>query len=274
MTQSINKILVAVDFSDISKNCIRTAITIASRQKASLILMYAFEQKNGLKITDVRNRLREYYTIQKESIAYAISKEAPEYEIKIRSKNEKVSEAINHVVKEEKIDLIIMGKYGLNGTLKNSIGSSLRATLDNVNCPILVVPPEGVWLDLSKIVLPIRLIQEEIGKYEYLRSILHINKAELLIAGFSKSDAPGKVKELLALVKEIKSQLKEDKVKITTHLSVSKTIGWEIISIARGFYADLIVLSPQLDGASNKNYKGLYSKLVLDNSKIPTLCLR
>ncbi len=273
MSSTISKILVPVDFSFTSKNAIKTAIAIAARQKASITLLHVMENEASMSSAKARVRIREYYVIERENIAYKIKKHDPEYKIKILQSTQETHSAIRLTAVEEKADLIVVGKYGMGGTLRQQVGKNVQALLQEFSVPILIVPPEGPWLDLNRITLPIRLINGLNEQYEYLRPILHKNKAELLIAGLSKSDAPGKVKELLALVGNIKVKLKEDNVTVTTKFTVSETIGWEIIATARQFYADLIVLTPQIDDDESKFYSGKYCTQVINDSKIPLLCI-
>ncbi len=64
-------------------------------------------------------------------------------------------EALNTQIMGYDEQLIVMGSLGKTGTLGKLIGSNALKVVDNVNCPVFVIPPNAAFTFSSEIVFAV-----------------------------------------------------------------------------------------------------------------------
>jgi nucleotide-binding universal stress UspA family protein len=156
----MKKILCPVDFSDNALNAIHYAMEIAIKEKAELILFHAC----AVNITP------------DSSVNFGLN-----YEARMRSESEeKIVELWGHLtdtkkiwgmvngkaivktgflipelvktVKEEAVDLVIMGTEGAHGLAKVLFGSLTATIIEKVECPVWIVPNGTSYVPIKEIV--------------------------------------------------------------------------------------------------------------------------
>ncbi|OIP66266.1 MAG: universal stress protein [Nitrospirae bacterium CG_4_9_14_3_um_filter_53_35] len=145
----IKTILIPTDGSAYSRYAVEYAVDLCAALKADLVLV---------SVVDVRFDMYDVYSefhspvrieeVIREQMSKALDKQAAEIqgrEIKVR-KILKVGDVINEiltVVKEEGIDLIVIGTHGRKGVSRFLLGSTTEKLVRSAPCPVLTVrPPE------------------------------------------------------------------------------------------------------------------------------------
>lgn len=141
--KTIKHILTATDFTAPSERAVRVATELATTYKASLTILYVFENPRGLYtntalysddmvepvLEDAESRLSELLS--------SISKEISEATARIRQGNP--HEEILSAARESGVDLIVIGTHGRTGIARAVLGSVAEKVVRLSPVPVLTV---------------------------------------------------------------------------------------------------------------------------------------
>lgn len=161
----MKRILVPTDFSPNADKALDTAVQIAKKAKAIIILVHAcdlleltFKDNLALKkefnrkiVLEAKGRL----SLMKKSIESAES-----VKVQIKLYEGLISDTILHAAKENKADMIIMGTLGNAGTKEKIMGSKTASAIGKTTIPLLAVPLLSNWTQPHKILLAINNFSE------------------------------------------------------------------------------------------------------------------
>ncbi|HPM32421.1 MAG TPA: universal stress protein [Chryseolinea sp.] len=279
-TFEINRILVPIDFSEVSLNALGTAIAISKRQLATLTLIHIIE--NGYTL----------YPPEAGAFAGSVLPElvdgANEYlndlAKKIRLEHDVV---VNHIVLSgnaadeicrwgfhKEIDLIVMGTHGASGFREFFLGSNAYRVVKNAPCPAMTIPGTNQWIDFKKILFPIRMVPHALDKYEVVRPIIRKNGSSLLIAGVIQKNDPAGLTEMKALVDAVRKNIAEDEVKCESDIYNCENVSRQVLDIANIEKPDLIVITATLDTSLRDFFLGPYTQDIVNHSQYPVLSIR
>ena len=279
-TYEIKKVLMPVDFSEVSKNALQTAIAICKRQLSTLTLMYVIENTYTLftpgEVMAVSTILPGLIKDANENLG-KLAKE-------LRVKHDLV---VNHIVQSgnaadeicqwayhKEIDLIVMGTHGTSGLREFFLGSTAYRVVKNAPCPVMTIPGTNRWLDFKKILFPVRMVPHALDKYDIVRPIIRKNAASLLIAGVvKKTDSTG-VLEMDSLVNTVRTKIAEDNVICGSEVHYCEGIARMVLDIANLEKPDLIVITATLDTSLKDFFLGPYTQDIVNHSQFPVLSIR
>lgn len=158
----MKKILVPTDFSNVSKNAFIHAIEIANKLKAEIILLHTFE----LPVVD-NQYFPVNYNVLFESLELsnfdmfkdevpklrALAEERGLQHIKIshRLMDGDLVYNIKKCIKDDSIDMVVMGTSGASGWTEFFIGTNAGEVLTSVNVPVLSIPSEAEFHKIETI---------------------------------------------------------------------------------------------------------------------------
>ena len=138
--KEVNRILVAIDGSAMSREALKRAVSIAKEKEAQLIVMYVIEA-NFISATFVpsidANNIEKEVNVQVKEIA---SKENVEYILFVESGSP--SSSIAHKVRSTGVDLLIIGAHGKDDISSNYFGSTTLKLIQETRIPVLIVKNE------------------------------------------------------------------------------------------------------------------------------------
>ena len=144
-TTQFNRILMATDFSGASRNALRYAAAIAGFHGGKLYIVHVVSsigytmvpgaevQATALAARDLKELMNNFDDAG-ESLAA---------EVALIVRQGDVAAALDEVIREEKIDLIVLGTHGRTGFSKLTLGSVAETVFRRVNCPVLTVGPNS-----------------------------------------------------------------------------------------------------------------------------------
>jgi len=149
---SMKNILILTDFSNNSWNSITYALSIFENQSCNFYLLNGLNsyEKNNVNITD--SQQRNFDALLKKLNTEPLKGSHTFTQIK---ENTDIIEAARTQIKEQKIDLLIIGTNGMSSNgRKNNISPIAEDIITKLKCSILVVPFEARFNGIHKIAFP------------------------------------------------------------------------------------------------------------------------
>lgn len=272
------KIIVPFDFSKTAENAIKHAAFIAAYTKGELILVYV-QKKN-----DLLDMLLPVLNIKKPSVvsdllSEKLSAEAAriqkEYNVKtipVFSTGNITSE-IASLTDEFEADLIVMGTQGSNSKNEGFLGSNTYRTITKSKVPVLTVSTNPTKKGFETILLPIDLSAHTRQKVTSAIQMAKLFSASIHVLGlYNESEEVDKFK-LDVYLKQIEKECLKHKVAMTslelkTDNKVKRTLVY-----AKKIKADLIISMTDQDSEFKSILLGNYIHQLINNSKVPVLCI-
>jgi nucleotide-binding universal stress UspA family protein len=197
-------ILVPTDYSKTAKNAAEYAIGIAKLTKAKIILLHVFDIP--VTVTDIPvviPTFDDFEKIKKEQLkkyeTELIAKHGKGVSISSILKLGYVNDEIKTVVKEKKVDLIIMGITGAGKLPELLIGSNASRVIQTSKCSTITVHKNVKFQPIKKIAFACDYegIEEESKALDKLIKFVQLFKAKLLLVNIvDSSEKPSYKKEL------------------------------------------------------------------------------
>ncbi len=157
----MKKIIVPVDFSDISRHAMNFAAEFSQLIDAEIILLYVLDipvsQFSLGKEVD-RKSLEDFYT---KKFLDRLHMDIEEWEKSLAQEGIKVKSSIKYgnpfkkisrTISEEHADYIVMGSKGASGLKEFILGSNAARMIRFAKCPVIIIKEETHVADLKRIV--------------------------------------------------------------------------------------------------------------------------
>jgi nucleotide-binding universal stress UspA family protein len=169
----MKKILVPVDFSEVSDNAIAFALEMAKTFRAEVVLLHTFE----LPIVDSQSMPLNYSVIY-DAIELTNFDHFKDTMPKLRAMAEardlghvpmnhilmdgELIYNIKKVVKQEHIDFVVMGTKGATGWLSSFFGTNTTSVISDVSVPVISVPMGASYKKIENIAFTTRFREKDI----------------------------------------------------------------------------------------------------------------
>jgi nucleotide-binding universal stress UspA family protein len=215
-------ILFPTDFSENAIHAVRYGYYLARQIKADIILCNAViipaeAPQAGL----VAWPMEESDVLLKDSTAGLVKlKSAIEqtrkktgFQPAIRYLNQSgiLTDVVNHIIADEKVDLVVIGTHGSSGLTTLLLGNHSRSMIDWVNSPLLLIPPAAKLSPVKKIAFAtdFKNPEEDIKSIASLTALAKPLSAEILLTHIYEDE--DKSPEFQQWIKRFVSEL-SDKV--------------------------------------------------------------
>ena len=150
--QTIKKILVPTDFSELSEVGVRYALEMAASQGAEVVVLYVAHYRDVAPHRGYEASLEVHYETVEELLDECKKRVAKFLQERFSDLTEKVKvqeeadfgdahESIVEKAEEEGVDMIIMSTHGRTGVGHMLIGSVTEQVVRRASCPVLSVRP-------------------------------------------------------------------------------------------------------------------------------------
>ena len=131
----LGNVLVATDFSPVSKGAVLYATAIARRHNSKLFIAHVVTSRS-------ENALMEGWRAgQAEITAQLLANRLDGVEHELMVKSGQVEEVLSRLIREKQIDLVVVGTRGRTGVLKALLGSVAEDIFRRAPCPVLTIGP-------------------------------------------------------------------------------------------------------------------------------------
>jgi nucleotide-binding universal stress UspA family protein len=267
----MERILVAVDFTESSLNSLEHAITIASRAKSDIIMVWVDRMgsvQNLLKEEDMANQAEEKLKDLQARYRWKLIGNKIEYKIRYgRVYAEIIKEA-----EESKADLLFTGTHGSSGYEPFMIGGNAFKMVVASPCPVITIRQgTDITRDLKRIVVPIDNTLETRQKIPMTSTIASIFGAEVHILSVYTNG----VKTLQQLVDsyadQVAKHLHGDRVHYVRHTVRNSNLAKATLEYAAKVDANLISVMTEQEKATSNLWMGSYASQIVNQSPIPVL---
>jgi nucleotide-binding universal stress UspA family protein len=154
-------ILCLTDFSNCATNAVRYTIKLSEVYKTNLVFYYSTHQYylDGMPESYIAKIIKDNEYAMKKVLREKITQTYQSLKIPLRNVkfivryNTNLTNNIEETIKEEKIDMIVMGTEGASGLGRVFFGSNTARMIDKVSCPVLSVPGRKRFKPFKKIAL-------------------------------------------------------------------------------------------------------------------------
>jgi len=269
------KVLLPTDFSENAWNAIKYAVELYKDEECEFYVLNthtiessASEVMLGQTYEEAEQKAQKEFSGLLEKLS---SPRNPKHTFHMVFEFRPLLEAVRYLIKNNDIDIIIMGTKGATGNKKLIYGSNAILIMEKVqNCPVLTVPEEASYKKISEIIFPTDYKTNFKGKeVQRLIKIAKINDAAIRIVHVSMNDTLDEEQETN------KKLLDEyfDGLTHTSHIVKSKDVQTSISEFIENKNGDMITfVNRKHSFLTNMFAKPLVQKLGL-YSKIPILVL-
>ncbi|WP_430612434.1 universal stress protein [Flavobacterium sp. JP2137] len=158
----MKKILFPTDFSDTANNALVYALKMAENRNATLYVLHAYEMPvisataNPMMIQDVYKTIElgrfENFKDQVPPIRQIAEKhDLGHIPMHFILEEGYLNSILKKIIKDENIDMVVMGTSGLSGFEKKILGSNTANAISTLTVPVLSVPHDAVYKSINAI---------------------------------------------------------------------------------------------------------------------------
>jgi len=142
-----------------------------------------------------------------------------------------LTDVVNEIVKDQKVDLVVIGTHGSSGLTTLLLGNHSRRLIDGVNSPLLLVPPAARLLPVKKIAFAtdFKNPEEDIKSIAALAELAKPLGAEILLTHIYQDEhqSPAFEKTIKQFVRELPGKVNFSNIKYKIYKSKGKQSGLE-----------------------------------------------
>lgn len=180
----MKQILVPIDFSETSLNAARYALKLARKVGGRLTLIHAFTpppvnpQLGNLEVTALG--MRDMLIRNLQTLADSLNREDAMIQVQAHVMEDTLSDALHAYSSLHEVFMIVMGITGAGKIKQTLIGSNTLDVAKQAGAPVLIVPENAVYADITDIGLAtdFRKISETVPE-KNIRSVLDATGARL-----------------------------------------------------------------------------------------------
>jgi len=189
----MKNILLPTDFSPNADNALNFAVEIARKIKGNLILLHAY----SVQLIDPNMPAEIYLSAYQEEEKSAkenleeLSKRISESNKDIKGNNIFTTEAIVtqglvvdevlSLIKDFKIDIVIMGTHGASGITEMILGSNAASIIEKASVPVLAIPGNAVYKEINNLVYAYDDIKSGLPSFKWLLEFAKIYDSEITL---------------------------------------------------------------------------------------------
>ena len=285
MSDLIQKILWATDFSDESIEAFEYGELFAKSFKASLLALHVVPDFSPMLYNTsilIKGELIKKIDELKKVARKKLTTIEKDKDIKIQNiiVEGNPPDKIVEIAKNKKVDLIVLGKRGLSAIEKFFMGSVANRVLRTSHIPVLLTKKSAKKPAIKKILVPTDFSPREEIERKYAWEIAKAFDADITLLhvlelhGYDFS--PKIIDELFeAIYKEFEKKKKKEKEKIKikeeVYRAVNAAVG--IVDFANAHNYDLIVMSTYTHSAVQRFFLGSTTEKVVSYSSIPVFVI-
>lgn len=273
----MKKILVPTDFSYCAQYALDAAAKLAQQYEADLCIFHHLSQlpEDWHELMDLERNLQkglQQEVYNAEVLLSNLKNKYPHLSVETVYTGGKFAKAIQQIIAEKEIDLIVMGSHGASGKKEYFIGSNAQKVVRQVHCPVLVVKEAVKEISFERVVFAsgfgeqdkpaLTQLVELVRPYNPTLHLVYINTDPFW--GLPYSNIMQMMKEFKPLCMGLKCEL---------HYFRDLSIERGIRFISENLKADLIAISNYQRHPLKRIFLGSNVEMLVNHADIPVLSL-
>ncbi|WP_291115261.1 universal stress protein [Flavobacterium sp. UBA6135] len=274
----MTRILYPTDFSKASLNAFVYALKLAEVTKGELFVLHVYELPQ-LHMGGLPSTLKEVYdSIELENfenlkdqipILRRIAEENNLGHVQMSHilKHGDLIWAIKKIVKEERIDYVVMGTKGASGLKETFLGSNTGTVIIESEAIVIGVPEEAAFNEIKNIVFTTRFKEKDIKALKQVIQLAQAFKAKVhcLYIKTAKSD----VKDVV--IQDWKFLFKDDEV--VFHIIENENVKQSILDFTNDYNVDLLAMLNYKRGFFEELFNQSLTQKLAYHVKVPILAI-
>lgn len=274
----IETILVPTDFSETATHALTTAVALAVKTQAKLVLIHIAEMTGFIapvEIVSLGLISEQMYEGANKKLKASVSEIKAKHGIRIEYKtyNGNVYDNIIRAAHLYDAELIIMGTYGTSGIKEWLFGSNAFRVVNNSTVPVLTINRNSGIDSFKKIVFPFNENSLTLKKTRELIFLAKTFDSTILLFGFSKKDSTSQLGIKMLELKGIGliGEFEREKIASTIVHREGNDYAEEILKYADEADADIISIITYKGQTDDSILLSKPDKKLVNHSKLPVL---
>ncbi|MEI7663838.1 MAG: universal stress protein [Bacteroidota bacterium] len=271
----MNKIVVAIDFSECSINAFLHAMSIADHCEGELILLWV-NKANGEKEKYVDSPADITKDVQNafEDLIAKYQPEHPGVKISWKIRKGKIYTEVTEEARAQKAMLIVTGTHGASGFEEFWIGSNANKIVSASTCPVITIRGGiNIMRPLTKIVLPIDSAEETRQKASFTGYIAKRHNAEIYVLRLYTSKIKAMRHNVDLYAVQVTRHFEEEKIRYQVAHMDCINISDATIEYAKKIDANLIAVMTEQETTTANIFLGPYAHQIVNHSPIPVMSI-
>lgn len=269
------KLLVPVDFSDLTEKVLPTAQYLARVYDAEVHLLHVLEVVSGpLKVFsnfDEDEARKKALELMDEVIANAEGGTDFRKIVKTGKPYRKILEAASEI----NANAIVMGTHGASGVRELMVGTNASRVIRAAKCPVMTMSAKPAHTGFKKILLPIDLSRETGEKLKLGIEFAQNFGAELVLLTMLVSSSEEAKKTMAKRMSMAIKFIKEHNVPVeSVTLPAKSNRADQVIEYAHESGSDLICIMTQQELEFKETLLGSHASHVVNHSDVPVFSIR
>jgi nucleotide-binding universal stress UspA family protein len=276
---AINRILIPTDFSETAEMAVAHGAYMAQLFKAKIFLLHSAETPvyAGLPIEPIAI-MEEDPTHQnaEQKLNHIADKIANKYKVAtftVTAAGNPVK-GIEWAVKENEIDMIIMGTHGASGFEEFFIGSNTHKVVHIAPCPVISVQVFAKKVGFSNIIMPIDNDLHSRQKVNNVIELAKVYKSTVHILGLLETNDETDEKKFEIKLDTVENAVKHAGITYTRKLIRGTNLAIEALEYSKEVGGDLIAIMTGHESDMPGAFLGTFAKHIVNHSKIPVMSIK
>jgi len=274
----MKNILVLTDFSERAKFAAEYAMNIAITTKSNILLCHALEITEQLTYP-----LADHLVLRNQSMKRlkgvgmhlnARVKNADDFCPSISYINDldMLTEVTEKLINGNSVKLVVIGAHKSNSLSRFFFGSHTNDILDNINCPVLLVPENAVFKPISNIFYATDLTFNNTRVIAYLAKLAKPFSSKILVNHISPLDLP-LTDEERNIESSIMNQVGMESSKLTYRTLKGESVSKRLMEVIDSGEVDLLTLVHKRYDFFEGLFHTSISKQLAKTTKVPLLVM-
>jgi len=272
---SIKRILIPTDFSETAELAIQHGIYMTRLFNAKLFLLHSIESFTSTVDPDEPILLMEpeiTLRTEEQKLELMANKISKQYNIEVSGITTagRPTKRIADTVRENEIDIIIMGTHGVDGLEELLVGSNTHRVVNLVPCPVISIQKFIKKVEFSNILVP---INNDFYSRQKINNVIELAagyKSTIHILGLPETDNPVDNKKFQIKIDSVENALKHAHIPFVKKMSNGNNLATEAMKYCEDAKCDLIAIMTGHESILN----GMFAKQIINHSKIPVLSIK
>lgn len=272
----MKSILVPTDFSECSINALNYAASLSKFTGAKIYLLHVYQvpvpatDVPVIDIEDSKKMEKDFSRRMHHVIKEQKEKHGWTAEVSVISSTGITFYEINHIVKDKKIDLIVMGMRGETTVIDKLFGSNTTEMVKKAICPLLLVPEDAAFHVPDRIAIAFDFNKpQDLKKVNASKEIAQLFNSKLFVFSIieEKNDASEK-----AVMYDAVKKIFED-VEHSIHFNVNHDLQQGILSFIDEHKAKMLVMFHHSHNIFARMFTVINSKEISFRIKVPLMVI-